>query len=53
MISAPLDTFQSDGITIAYREAGEPSAQPILLIHGFASSSEVIWLKTGWIDRLV
>lgn len=53
MLSAPLQTFLSDGITIAYREAGEPSAQPILLIHGFGSSSEVNWLYTGWMDRLV
>jgi pimeloyl-ACP methyl ester carboxylesterase len=53
MISAPLQTFHSDDVTIAYREAGEPTAQPILLIHGFGSSSEVNWLYTGWIDRLV
>ena len=48
-----MQTFLSDGVTIAYREAGEPTAQPILLIHGFGSSSEVNWLNTGWIDRLV
>jgi pimeloyl-ACP methyl ester carboxylesterase len=53
MISAPLQTFESDGVTIAFREAGEPTAQPILLIHGFASSSEINWLYTGWMDRLV
>lgn len=53
MIDAPSKTFSSDGVTIAYREAGEPGAQPILLIHGFGSSSEVNWLYTGWMDRLV
>jgi pimeloyl-ACP methyl ester carboxylesterase len=52
MISAPLETFLSDGITIAYREAGDLSAPPILLIHGFSSSSEVNWLYTGWMERL-
>jgi len=53
MITAPLQTFQSDGVTIAYREAGDAAADPILLIHGFGSSSQVNWLHTGWIDRLV
>ncbi len=48
-----MQTFQSDGVTIAYREAGDPTAQPILLIHGFGSTSEVNWLYTGWMDRLV
>lgn len=53
MIEAPIETFSSDGVTIAYRQAGERQAQPILLIHGFGSSSEVNWLYTGWIERLV
>ncbi len=44
--------FISDGLRIAYREAGEPTAQPILLIHGFASSSEVNWVFPGWVERL-
>ena len=45
--------FESDGLRLHFREAGDPKAQPILLIHGFASSSEVNWVYTGWVDRLV
>ena len=48
-----MHVFDSDGVSIAYRLAGEPQAQPILLIHGFASSSDVNWVNPGWVDRLV
>lgn len=46
-----MPTFQSDGLTIAYSDEGE--GDPILLIHGFASSRDVNWRNTGWIDTLV
>ncbi|SHO60365.1 Pimeloyl-ACP methyl ester carboxylesterase [Pseudoxanthobacter soli DSM 19599] len=46
-----MPTFQSDGLTIAYSDEGE--GEPILLIHGFASSRDVNWRNTGWIDTLV
>lgn len=43
--------FSSDGVQIAYAVAGE--GDPILLIHGFASNSEINWGSTGWIKMLV
>lgn len=33
-----------DGVTVHYQEAGETSAPPLLLIHGFASSN-LVWSK--------
>jgi len=42
--------FDSDGVTIAYDVAGE--GEPILLIHGFASSGRVNWVATGWVKFL-
>lgn len=35
----------------AYLDEG--SGQPVVLVHGFASSARVNWLDTGWIDWLV
>ncbi|HEY0292354.1 MAG TPA: alpha/beta hydrolase [Hansschlegelia sp.] len=45
-----MPTFQSDGLELAYRDEGEGA--PILLIHGFASSIDVNWSGTGWIETL-
>jgi len=42
--------FDSDGIDITYLDEGE--GEPILLIHGFASSARVNWGSTGWIRTL-
>ncbi len=38
------------GTEIAYFDEGE--GQPIVLIHGFASTASVNWLGTGWIKTL-
>lgn len=46
-----VSTFLSDGISIAYKVFGE--GRPVLLLHGFASSVEVNWVSTGWVDTLV
>jgi pimeloyl-ACP methyl ester carboxylesterase len=46
-----MPTFQSDGLTLAYESAGE--GPPVLCIHGFASSSKVNWIDTGWVETLV
>jgi len=40
--------FYHDGFRLAFRQAGEETAPPVLLIHGFASSSRINWLDTGW-----
>ncbi|MGE0767416.1 MAG: alpha/beta fold hydrolase [Hyphomicrobiaceae bacterium] len=43
--------FNSDGVEIAYLDEGE--GDPILLIHGFASSVQVNWVDTGWSRHLI
>lgn len=45
-----MPTFHSDGIELSYRDEGE--GEPILLIHGFASSIDVNWVGPGWFDAL-
>ncbi len=42
--------FRSDGVEIAYDITGE--GDPVLLIHGFASSARVNWHDTGWVRKL-
>ncbi len=37
----PFSRFTHDGLEIAYFDEGDPSGDPILLIHGFASSANV------------
>ena len=46
-----MQKFNSDGVEIAFDVWGEGA--PILLIHGFASNSEVNWVATGWVKTLV
>ena len=41
-VSAPhvaIRTVRADGVDVFYREAGDPSAKTILLLHGFPTSS--------------
>lgn len=49
-----MDHFTSDGVRIAYRdvhpEAG--TGEPIVLVHGFASSHAVNWVNTLWVKTL-
>lgn len=45
--------FDSDGVDIAYFEAGPADGPPVLLIHGFASNADTNWSATGWVDALV
>jgi pimeloyl-ACP methyl ester carboxylesterase len=45
-------TFDSDGVEIAYIDAGEPADAPILLIHGFASNIAANWVDPGWVKLL-
>lgn len=47
---AAMHKFNSDGVDIAFEEAGE--GPPILLIHGFASTGRVNWWDTGWVKTL-
>lgn len=45
-----MKTFLSDGLTLAYRDEGQ--GEPILLIHGFASSSHMNWVYPSWFRTL-
>jgi pimeloyl-ACP methyl ester carboxylesterase len=47
--------FQHEGLDLAYLDRapqGEGAADPILLIHGFASSLQVNWVNPGWMKTL-
>ena len=44
-----MDYFQSDGLKLAYRVVGE--GEPIVLVHGFASTHEVNWVARAWRER--
>lgn len=43
-------TFQNEGFTLAYMDEGE--GDPILLVHGFASTYKVNWVAPGWVKTL-
>lgn len=45
-----MASFQSDGLTLAYESFG--TGLPVLCIHGFASSGQVNWIDTGWVETL-
>ncbi len=54
-----MQTFSSDGVEIAFIDEGPTEARggaegdPVLLIHGFASSVRYNWREPGWIALLV
>ena len=43
-------TFRSDDAEIAYLDAG--AGEPVVLVHGFASTKEANWVVPGWVDTL-
>ncbi len=45
-----MHAFDSDGVQIAYRDEG--NGEPVLLIHGFASNSDVNWVGPSWTQTL-
>lgn len=45
-----MATFQHDGIETAYLDEGE--GEPIVLVHGFASTKEVNWVNPAWVTTL-
>ncbi len=45
-----MPTFESRSHTLAFETYG--SGQPVLCIHGFASSGKVNWLDAGWVEAL-
>ncbi len=50
-----METFRSNGVEIAYLDFGplsEDRREPIVLVHGFASTHAVNWLFTQWVKTL-
>src|SRR5262245_8538815 len=42
--------FRNDEVEIAYLDEGD--GEPIVLVHGFASTKEVNWVQPGWVATL-
>ncbi|WP_430243642.1 alpha/beta fold hydrolase [Neorhizobium sp. DAR64861/K0K2] len=52
-LNAPaFSTFSHDGLSLSYLDEGDPAGDPVLLIHGFASSATVNWVHPGWVKTL-
>ena len=50
-----MQSFVSDGLSLAYLDLapdGHDLGEPILLIHGFASTHRVNWVQPGWTSAL-
>jgi pimeloyl-ACP methyl ester carboxylesterase len=47
-----VQTFDSDGVDIAFIDEGPKDADPVLLIHGFASNVATNWVGPGWVQAL-
>jgi pimeloyl-ACP methyl ester carboxylesterase len=47
-----MPSFTHDNLKLAYFDEGEPAGDPVLLIHGFASSKTVNWIGPGWLKTL-
>jgi pimeloyl-ACP methyl ester carboxylesterase len=49
-----MASFKNGDVEIAYLDegAGNPNAEPIVLVHGFASTKEVNWVNTAWVTTL-
>jgi pimeloyl-ACP methyl ester carboxylesterase len=45
-----MPSFEHGSLQIAYLDEGE--GDPIVLIHGFASTKEVNWVQPGWVATL-
>jgi pimeloyl-ACP methyl ester carboxylesterase len=46
-----MPSFHANGLELAYLDEG--TGDPILLVHGFASSARVNWVNPGWVETLV
>lgn len=45
-----MERFAHDGVVIAFLDEGE--GEPIVLVHGFASTAQVNWVHPGWVATL-
>lgn len=50
--SPKFSRFRHSGMEFAYFDEGDPDGEPVLLIHGFASSALVNWVQPGWLQTL-
>lgn len=46
----PMQTFDANGVEIAYFDTG--AGEPVLCIHGFASTAHINWTYPGWVETL-
>jgi len=46
-----MQRFAHDGVEIAFLDEGE--GEPVVLVHGFASTAQVNWVHPGWVATLV
>lgn len=44
----PRAVYSSDGLKLASYEFGDPLAETVVAVHGFASSATANWHATGW-----
>lgn len=52
-LNAPhFSDFTHDGLKLAFFDEGDPSGDPVLMIHGFASNALVNWVHPGWLKTL-
>ena len=45
-----MQRFSHDGVDIAFLDEGK--GEPIVLVHGFASTAQVNWVYPGWVATL-
>ncbi|HKA80993.1 MAG TPA: alpha/beta fold hydrolase [Xanthobacteraceae bacterium] len=45
-----MQCFRHDGVDIAFLDEGQ--GEPIVLVHGFASTAQVNWVYPGWVTTL-
>ena len=45
-----MPTFKHGAVELAYLDEG--AGEPIILIHGFASTKDINWVNTGWVETL-
>jgi pimeloyl-ACP methyl ester carboxylesterase len=46
-----MASFQNGAVEIAYLDEG--AGEPIVLVHGFASSKQINWVNPGWVSTLM
>jgi pimeloyl-ACP methyl ester carboxylesterase len=49
-----MASFMNGDVEIAYLDEGQnfPNAEPVVLVHGFASTKEVNWVNPSWVSTL-